>query len=240
MDRYTLTARVAPAAMAAAPVLTLGLVMLPGLPGLSKLWSILSLGVTTYAAMAARRAGNRVQPRLRAKWGGMPTTVRLRYRGGTPEQEVTRRHREVERVIGARLTLPTLPEEVADPAAADAMYEAAMKRVLPKFRGSAGNRLLNAENRNYGFARNLLGLKPIGYLCSALAALVSAVIGAIVWTEDGRADALLWTPPIIVAVVAAVLWTQVDDDFVRPSADAYADRVLDAIAALPDPSAPNS
>src|SRR5688572_31960114 len=74
---YTLRARIAPALLAAAPVLALGIFFLPLLPGFSKLYSIVAVAMTTYIALLARRAGHRAQLSLFASWGGAPTTSRL-------------------------------------------------------------------------------------------------------------------------------------------------------------------
>ena len=129
LDAYTRRTRVATAALATSPVLALGLVLLPSLPGAQKLWSVLALGVTSYAANVARRRGNRVQQPLWDEWGGAPTTSRLRFRDSETLSEILRRHADVEAAVpGVRL--PTQEEEQADAAAADREYRAAVGRAI--------------------------------------------------------------------------------------------------------------
>lgn len=233
IDTYVWRARIAPAIVATFPVLSLGALLLPLLVDAEKLWSLASLGITTLAALIARRAGNRVQPSLLNSWGGWPTTDRLRHRSQTSPQEVARRHDQVRRVLGSDVRLPTEDEEAADPAGADVIYVDVTRRVTAMVRGDAQFRLVNVENRNYGYARNLLGLKRFGRACALATLLVAAAATAIAAETGEVRDALGLIFPAVSAVVALALWPQVDSDFVRPSADAYADRLIEALDRLP-------
>lgn len=225
---YTLNARLAPALLAASPALALGISALPLLPGAQKLWGLLAVGLTTYAALVARKAGSRIQPGLWSSWGGAPTARRLRYREGVSPAEVSRRHRDFERALGGTFTLPSTDEEAADPTAADSEYQQAVRRFISKVRNDPAYPLMHVENRNYGFARNLLGLKPLGLGCAG-GVLAISLLGAVAVGLVGEWGAALPLAfPAIVSVIALILWRQVDADFVRPSADAYADRVIEA------------
>jgi hypothetical protein len=225
---YTLHARLAPALLAASPAFALGIFALPLLPGAQKLWGLLSVGLTSYAALVARKAGNRVQPDLWTRWGGAPTARRLRYREGVSAAEISRRHRDFERALGDSLTLPTAEEETADPTAADSEYQQAVRRFISKVRNDPVYPLIQVENRNYGFARNLLGLKPLGLSCAIAVLAISTLAAVVVGLTDGWSSDLPLAFPCVVSALALILWRQVDADFVRPSADAYADRVVDA------------
>lgn len=236
LDAYTVRARIAPAVLTAAPGLAFGVASLPLLPGAQKLWSLLGLGLTTYAALIARDAGNAVQPRLYRDWGGVPTTERLRFASETSRAEVERRHRDVERALGDSLRLPTVEAELADPLEADREYQAAMGRVIAKIRAAGGFRLVALENRNYGFARNLFGLKQLGRWIAIATLLVSALVGAGAWNQLGYADARPLMLPLGVSILALFLWQRVTPAFVRPNADAYANRVIEAAAELADGS----
>jgi hypothetical protein len=173
-----------------------------GLPGMQKLWSLLALSLTTYAALATRRAGIKAQALLFAHWGGAPTTSRLRYRDNPNAGEVSRRHREVERALGVSLCLPDQSQEQADPLAADVEYDAAMRRIMGKVRDYPSARLVRMENRNYGYARNLYGLKRYGIIC-AVVVLVLCLCSSIVlsWLGDWR-DALPLILPTVVSIFA--------------------------------------
>lgn len=233
IDVYSMRARVAPAVLTASPAIALGIAGLPLLDGVTKLWSLIAFAFTTFAALVARKAGNRVQDSLFEAWGGVPTTSRLRFRDNGSSAEISRRHADVERVLGGGLRLPTQAEELADPASADHEYAAAMKRIIGDARKHAVRPLLPIENRNYGYSRNLLGLKPLG-VATACGVLVGSVAAAVVLSvARDVADALPLVVPIVVSAIALVLWRQVDASFVRPSADAYADRVVEILDDLP-------
>jgi hypothetical protein len=229
LDLYSFRARVAPALLASAPALALGTTYLAFVPGVQKLWFLLAVALTSFVALATRRAGLIAQGRLFTHWGGAPTTSRLRYRDCRNADEVDRRHREIERVLGGGLCLPDQSQERADPLAADSAYEAAMKRVVGKLRDHPRARLLREENRNYGYARNLFGLKRHATVCAAVVLVLclgsSALIG---WFADWH-DAVPLTLPIVVSIIALPAWARLDADFVKPSADAYADRVVDIL-----------
>ena len=237
IDAYSMRARVAPAVLAASPAISLGIAGLPLLVGTNKLWSVIAFAFTTFAALAARKAGNRVQDSLYEAWGGMPTTSRLRFRDNGSAAEILRRHAYVERVLGGGLRLPTQVDEQADPASADHEYAAAMKRVIGKVRKHAVQPLLPVENRNYGYSRNLLGLKPLGVATALATLVISFAVAVAVSAPRDASDALPLAVPIVVSAVALILWRQVDASFVRPSADAYADRVIDVLDDLPTPHA---
>lgn len=228
LSRYTLQARIAPALLAASPALALGLSVLPLVEGAERLWSLLALGLTTYSALVARKGGNRVQPTLWATWGGAPTARRLRYREGVSHAAVSRRHRDIERALGDSFSLPTAAEEAADPYASDAEYQQSVRRFISTVREDPAYPLVHVENRNYGFARNLYGLKPLALTC-AVGVLATSVMGALaIGIADRWANSAPLVLPGLVSIVALMLWKQVDAEYVRPSAEAYADRLLEA------------
>jgi hypothetical protein len=232
MDAYTWKSRVAPALLTAAPIIALGIALLPILSGVSKLWTILTLGLTTYAALTARRAGNQIQPELLREWGGWPTTSRLRFRDNPSATEISRRHSQIERILQLSQPLPTPAEESTNPDTVDAEYDAVVSRIKSLTRDSNRFNLLNLENSNYGFTRNLLGLKYLGISCCVGTFGIAVVAGLALhnWRDWHAASPLAL--PAAIAIISLFLWTQVDDRLVKPSADAYADRLIDALDEL--------
>lgn len=173
---------------------------------------------------------------LYEQWAGTPTTVRLRYNGTTSAAEIDRRHREVERVLGDGTSLPDRASELADPVEADREYEATMARVIAKIRNSDGHPLVVIESSNYGYARNLYGLKRLGLVIAAGTFAFSIGMGAAVSWQAEAAEARPLVLPVIASLIALLLWPRVTPTFVRPNADAYADRVIEAAANLPPAS----
>ena len=124
--------------------------------------------------------------------------------------------------------MPTPDEEAADPAGADDAYEDAVRVVRAR---AANAPVVLAENRNYGFRRNLFGLRPWG--CAAGAASI-AIIASWVWVfhpsaEQGITLGLLGSTD---AVLLALWFGVVREAWVREAAWIYAERLMDQIELL--------
>jgi hypothetical protein len=187
------------------------------------------MAVLTFAALLSRKAGDSVQERLWESWGGAPTVRRLRYADAADEAVITRRHRAIEAILGEDLALPGAGDEAADPRRADSAYGDAARRLIARVRNHADYRLLNAENRNYGFARNLYGLKGLAQALAVVTLLVSLAGGLIVGSGGTWATTLPLVLPVVVSAAALLLWREVDPMFVKPSAEAYADRLIEVL-----------
>lgn len=235
VDLYALRARVLPAILVGAPLLAVGVLALPFLEGAQKLWSVTSLAVPAFATLLSRRAGNRVQDDLYSEWGGAPTTQRLRFASSSSPEEISRRHERVRQILGDDVELPNEAAEQSDPEGSDQRYADAVRRLRPKVRNNPRLDLLNLENRNYGFARNLFGLRDLGLACAwvALAIAVVVAVTLAVYQQDPAAAGVALLPATV-SVVALVGWRMVDADYVRPCAEAYADAVIEALEILPD------
>ena len=93
-------------------------------------------------------------------------------------------------------------------------------------------RLVFEENVHYGFRRNMLGLRRWGL---GIAVAVLAICALAFAFTDGTTSELLraWAwPGALSAVMALFWWRVVTPDWVRLPADAYADRLLEALDAL--------
>lgn len=128
--------------------------------------------------------------------------------------------------------MPTQTEEEADPAAADVRYIEATGRLIGLTRDRDRFATLFAENVNYGTRRNLLGLKPMG---GAVAVLTIAVVLVLLLVSSGTlADrAARYAVPLAAAILALAAWLGfVRRDWVRVPAEAYADRLVEAVEIL--------
>ena len=72
-----------------------------------------------------------------------------------------------------RYALPTKEEEESSPVSADTKYKSAIGSLLEATRDTSKFPLVFAENANYGFRRNLWGLRPIGTPIAVVLALGS-------------------------------------------------------------------
>ena len=165
-DSYSRRARLYPAFIAILPVIVLIAVYTHWLDfqASNLVWLILAGAGLIALSDFARQRGKAVEKCLLGEWQGFPSITLLRHRDHTIDPQTTSRyHRAAERLIDG-LSMPTLADEERDPEAADKAYETVTNFLLPRTRDKQEFRLLFEENVNYGFRRNLLGLKPIGIL----------------------------------------------------------------------------
>ena len=151
--------------------------------------------------------------------------------------------RQVEEWIG--YPLPTEQEEEANPSWSDTKYEEAVTSLREATRDTSRFPLVFAENANYGFRRNLWGLKPIGALIAAVLVMVSWTL--LLLTIWGRPWPDPWwdvfANPDSVAVIRLVVavadtalaafWIfWVKPSWVKAVADAYAIRLMESVQTL--------
>ena len=244
-DQYTLKARIQPAFWTVLPLGILLSMWLPGdsLPAGGLLGIISTGGGMTLLAQIGRDQGRKKQPALWASWGGSPTTRLLRFRDSPNKFILSRRRAKIENLFGHRL--PNEEEEAEDPAGADQQYEAAVSFLLEATRNTSKFPLVFAENINYGFRRNLWGLKPYGLIFAVLAATASwslflssvgfppaeSWLDNVVRNPDGVTITRL-VGSIFNTAVIAVWFLVITPEWVRTTAEAYAQRLLGTVDVL--------
>ncbi|KQS69834.1 hypothetical protein ASG41_21285 [Modestobacter sp. Leaf380] len=186
-------------------------------------------GLATFAAAGGlhfpvmhlvRDRGSSKQSALWVSWGGPPTTALLRWTGKTNTIQQQQRHAAVARATG--YSLPSSEDEAANPTEADAIYEAAVDALRTKTRGELFG-LVQAENANYGFRRNLYGCRPFGIAVSLLAMAAEILLAVL-----GLRNVIEVSPVLMfVAASSSVLWLAgwvfvVTPAFVKRDADRYA------------------
>ena len=250
-DRYTVQARIMPALLTLLPLAVLVFASVPSEWRLNAgLLAIIGTGGgTAFLSQVARDRGRAKQPQLWDMWGGPPTTRLLRRSESPGHPSRDRWRSRLQRLTGD--PLPTEEDERSDPDEdADARYAAAVGALREATRDRTRFPLVAAENANYGFRRNLWGLKPWG----ASVALVSALgcwglFASILdpdqegWrtslsmlTQDGTT--VLRLVGACFSATAVVGWLFVLPQWVRTTAEAYALQLLGAtelLASTQDP-----
>jgi hypothetical protein len=234
IDAYTLRARFQPALLVALPLALSVLALDPWHHVITKTaWTVLAwAGGTTLVAQLARDQGKLKEPKLFLDWGGKPSTVALRFRGAQNLALVQRRHDLLRRVL-PDLRLPNADEERRDPRAADAAYDACVGALRDRTRDKARFPLVFEENCNYGFRRNLWGLKPWGITTSSIGSLLGARslpqflrIHHVLGNATDLASAGICLGLLLVWVFL------VSERWVRLPAQAYTDRLFEACESL--------
>jgi hypothetical protein len=236
-NEYARNARLKPALLASLPVGLLALgyglkssVLLGALYG-----PLAAVGFTYLLAHLTRDFGVRKQEELFRCWGAKPSVIKLRHRDISLNSHTRARyHQRATELLGKQL--PTAKEEEADPAAADALYEAYSNVLLERTRNTKTFRLLFEELISYGFRRNLLGIRSVGFPLCAICLIVE--VGLLVRGFQSTGD--VETTKGIFAGLDGFLvicwWFVITPGWVRRAADAYAERLLAASESLKEES----
>ena len=248
LDSYARQARLFPGLLTLFPPVLAVLAWFPYLIissiGATILTLATSCGLLYALASFARTKGKEVERRLLLVWGGWPTTHLLRHSGALDATTRARYHAVLIANV-PDLKLPTAAEEAAEPAAADALYASAINWLKEHARGRDFP-LVEKENAQYGFRRNLLGLKSLGITINVIVVILSLVVllaptllvpttleAAVIQASERSA---VWAA-ILVNVLAIAAWLRiVNDAWVREAADQYASRLLAALERLGKPS----
>ena len=232
-DPYIRRARLQPGLLVALPLALAVLAWSPaGLTGWGVLWSVLVWsGATALLTQVARDRGKRKEPELFRQWGGKPTTVLLRHRDNPNLVLLDHRHAKLRELVPSR-QLPTAEEEKADPARTDQVYEACTLRLIEKTRDRKAFPLVFEENCNYGFRRNLWGMKPVGILTAALGTGVVATLIIFHVIKGAAVQPVTYVCGGINLVLLVGWITWFTPAWVRIAADAYAARLLAACDGL--------
>jgi hypothetical protein len=236
-DPYNRQARLYPALVALLPPLVAVLAWFPTLLT-SNIGSTLatlagSCGLLYALSVFSRSCGKRTEARLLRDWGGWPTTQWLRHSDPhLPAFTKQRYHQALARAIP--LAMPTLAQEQSSPGAADETYQSAVEWLKERARGPQFPLVLK-ENIEYGFRRNMRGIRPFAIAATAIA-LIGSLSGiayltahsALPWPtaieENVAATVVGATALLLVALLAWILF--VKDGWVRQAGDQYARALL--------------
>lgn len=173
IDEYTLKARVIPALAVILPYIQA--MQSPQTNIAASLNSLLINGIFLFIiANVVRDLGAKIQEKLYKQWGGIPSTIILRWRDNTLEPSLKERyHKFLSKHTG--IDFPDPAKEASDPEQADKIYSSSVKWLKEQTRDHSKFHLVFCENISYGFWRNLLALKIIGLFVALIFAALSGV-----------------------------------------------------------------
>lgn len=233
LDPYDRKARLRPCLLCGLPLVA-SIVLL--IPQLGPIWGAIG-GVLVYSGASmwliqiGRDLGKPLEEQLYRSWGGKPSMAMLRYTDGRLDKLTKERYRAFLTKSVPGLRLASAEDEQQDPATADAGYESANRWLLEQTRDRARFELLFTENANYGFRRNLLGLKPIGFGADAIALLLVVGVALASWTGQFSSTIVTlapewWVSLSITAVHTLALVVIIRTEWVRAAAETYARQLL--------------
>lgn len=227
IDSYNIRARVLPVYLTITPIILLIAAILPNglnLP-LGGTTAVVFVPLAFLSSQLGADFGKQLERRLWRKWGGPPTTRFLRH--SNKEFNIITRERVHEKLRAIGLYIPTKEEQEQSLSVADAHYQSCIEELIRRTRDSSKFKLVFKGLTEYGFRRNLLGLKPFGIIIAIVANLGCGGSIANIW---GTA-----TEPAI-SIVAGLLTTGflfmwliwVDEKAVQLAANRYARFLLEA------------
>ncbi len=239
LDEYDRTARLKPALFSGLPLVASTVLLIPEF---GVIWGtigglVVYSGGTMLLMQICRDLGKKLEVRLYQSWGGKPSVTMLRYsddRLGTLTKE---RYRLFLSEAVPGLSLPSPEEERNNPEQADEAYESANDWLLEKTRDDDRFALLFRENMNYGFRRNLLGLKPIALVMDGMALALVIGSASVSWTGHftptvGALGAAWWASAAITIGHLLVFVVRICGHWVQLVAEAYARRLWGTCDAL--------
>ena len=227
-DSYTWRARILPVYLTVVPaVLAIAATLPDGLDlPLAGASVIVFLSLPYFMGQVASDFGKRLEPRLWDSWVGPPTTRFLRH-DNEEFNAATRAQVHIQlRALG--LQIPTAEEEGRDLEQALVLYSSAVASLRRLTRDSERFDLLHKANIEYGFRRNLLGLKPAALAITVLALLVSGWSLYSGWHSDGVVLPVALVTSLLNTCVALGWLVGVRASTVRITADRYAHSLLEA------------
>ena len=230
IDVYTARARLLPGLLTVMPLAASVYAWDPGNPlgwnGLGALF--VGFGGTILLSFVARDLGKAAEKKLYKKWGGRPTELALMHSGTMDAMLRTRRHKAI-RVCFPDVEVPTQAEEAADRDAVYKRFTAITTLLIARARDKAKFPLLFEELCNYGFRRNMYGVRWLGGI---IAAVMSIAIGlklvGVFGTHTRLVIITLGIEVVNVGMLAAwILW--VNEEAVRRGSDLYVDRICETL-----------
>lgn len=193
---------------------------------------VVSVGLSMLVVQFGRDFGKRKEPALWESWGGPPTTQFLRHRNTKFNPLLRQRYHSCLRKLRPDLKIPSPEQEVRDPDGADQIYSATTRYLISETRDIKKFPLIFKENVNYGFRRNLWGLKPFGLAISTLGASACMLRLWLVYQSNQRISAETASGSVINLALLLVWLFWVTPSTVRITAEAYAERLLEACEKL--------
>ena len=236
VDKYSLHARVYPMVLVLFPIFVLAVTYSIDY---KNFWyagasTVLIPAFSFLLAQIGRNPGKTKEPKLWKSWGGSPSVLCLRLKSPYLNQHSKIRYHTILQKLCPVSKNPTVAGETIDPKAFDDIYETWSDYLRTKTRDVKEFHLLFKENMNYGFWRNLWGLKTIAIIIILFTMLVNYLVFA---SQNERFDILVFPKEFIISsgvlLITLLLWFfLVTKSYVRLPAFAYAKRLCESVEQL--------
>jgi hypothetical protein len=166
IDKYTLKARLYPSFIVLFPAFVVSFYYITDFEKYYHyLTALISLGFLTFLlSQLGRDRGKLKELELYELWGGKPSSQILRHTNNYLDSPTKARYHKLLSKQLPDLQLPTVEQEQNDIKQADQVYASCTRYLISKTRDTEKFALLIKENINYGFRRNLWGMKIWGLI----------------------------------------------------------------------------
>ena len=193
---------------------------------------IFAHGIAFLFAQIARDFGKRKEKKLFKKWDGIPSVAIFRHRDQRLNTATKRRyHEQLSHLVNSGNS-PTKEQEELDPISADEIYNTWSDFLRSNTRNTEVFSLLFQENVNYGYRRNIWGIRPLGIFLSLITLLTNTVLIYCTYLSTSRVDIPLTLSGIVSLIFLALWLFQFSMSWVKVSADAYAERLAECTDVL--------
>ena len=227
-DTYSFRARILPVYVTLAPIVLLLAAIVPEglkLP-IGGAAALVFAPISFLLSQVGADFGKRLENGHWTNWGGPPTTRFLRH-GNHEFNEVTRGRIHAKlRQLG--LHVPTHEEQRQDPCSADTYYESCTEELIRRTRDVERFPLVFKGLIEYGFRRNLLGLKVFGVSLTIAGLAGSAWSTHTAWIATNELPVVSLVAGFISAGLLLAWLTWVTERTVKLSASRYARFILEA------------
>jgi hypothetical protein len=177
-NHYIINARFKPALFVLMPIAITTLAWCPEAKKLGGfvLTFLITFGVMTFLSNQVSNLGNQLQDKLFEDWGGAPSTILLRHSDNILDVHTKQRYHKWLQSKLPDLIMPSLEDEARDPINADHIYASATNFLREHTRSKTKYPMIYSDNVAYGFARNLLVLRPIGIGVALVSIVLNLVL----------------------------------------------------------------
>lgn len=231
INKYELNARIYPVIIVVLPILILGIYF--SIDSQNIYNAIGGIGLITLLlfifGQLGRDSGKKAEKKLWNEWGGAPSTQILRIRNTVLDKFTTQEiHKNLHMKTSIGFSYMKDLEESSSHQA-DEVYLAWANYLRGSTRDTSKYKLLFQENINYGFRRNLWGIKSVGILIVIGSILIITIHSYFKDQLFEASNYLLWTS-LIILIILFIFWVLiVNKKWIKIVAFAYAERLIEAL-----------
>lgn len=186
----------------------------------------LAVGLLELLSNLARDRGKSLEAGLYKEWGGMPSVTIFRHSDNRIPSPAKLKYHEVLSEI-SKINAPSKEYELQQPTQADEIYLSWSDYLRGKTRDQKKYSLLFKENINYGFRRNVLGIK---WLC-VLSSFIAVAILFFPVCNGAEITNIIIAATLLCMLYLYVFLFVVKASWVKVVAEAYGKQLIEAINA---------